>query len=62
MSKIIDMAMAIDEEFDKLRYEIESIKCYTHQLEEQMDCQKAKNRDIAIILRELAGRIEREEI
>lgn len=62
MSKIIDMAIAIDEEFDKLRYEIESIKCYAHQLEEQVACQKAKNRDVASILRELASRIEREEI
>ena len=62
MSKIIDMAMAIDEEFDKLHYEIESVNCYVHQLEEQVVCQKAKNRVIASMLRELASRIEREEI
>ena len=62
MSKIIDMAVAIDEEFDKLRYEIDSINCYAHQLEEQLAYQKAKNRGLAEILRELASRIEREEI
>ena len=62
MSKIIDMAVAIDEEFDKLRYEIDSINCYAHQLEEQLAYQKAKNRAIAAMLRELASRIEREEI
>ena len=50
MSKIIDMAVAIDEEFDKLRYEIETINCYAHQLEEQVACQKAKNRVIASML------------
>ena len=61
MSKIMDMAMAIEEEFDKLRYEIESVNCYAHQLEEQVACQKAKNRVIASMLRELAGRIEQEE-
>ena len=36
MSKIIDMAMAIDEEIEKLRYEVESVNCYAHQLEEQV--------------------------
>jgi hypothetical protein len=61
MSKIVDMAIAIDEEFDKLHYEIESVNCYAHQLEEQVACQKAKNRVIASMLRELAGRIEQEE-
>jgi hypothetical protein len=34
MSKIIDMAVAIDEEFNKLHHEIESVNCYAHQLEE----------------------------
>ena len=34
MSKIVDMAVAIDEEFDKLRYEIDTVNCYAHQLEE----------------------------
>lgn len=62
MSKILDMAVAIDEEFDKLRYEIESINCHVHQLEEQLAHQKAKNHIMASILRELADRIEREEI
>ena len=62
MSKIIDMAMAIDEEIEKLRYEVESVKCYTHQLEEEVAHQRAKNRAIASMLRELASRIEREEI
>ena len=62
MSKIVDMAIAIDEEFDKLRYEIDSINCYAHQLEEEMAHQRAKNRAVAAMLRELASRIEREEI
>ena len=62
MSKIIDMAMAIDEEIEKLRYEITSVNCYVHQLEEEVAHQRAKNRDVAAILRELAVRIEREEI
>ena len=62
MSKIIDMAMAIDEEIDKLRYEVESVNCYAHQLEEEVAHQRAKNRAIAAMLRELASRIEREEI
>lgn len=62
MSKILDMAVAIDEEFDKLRYEIETIHCYVNQLEEQLACQKVKNRAVASMLRELADRIEREEI
>ena len=62
MSKIIDMAIAIDEEIEKLRYEVESVNCYAHQLEEQVTHQRAKNRDIAAMLRELASRIEREEI
>ena len=62
MSKIIDMAIAIDEELNKLRLEIESTKCYAHQLEEQVACQKTTNRAIASMLRELADRIEREEI
>lgn len=44
MSKILDMAVAIDEEFDKLRYEIETIHCHANQLEEQLACQKVKNR------------------
>lgn len=62
MSKILDMAVAIDEEFDKLRYEIETIHCHANQLEEQLDCQKMKNRAMASMLRELADRMEREEI
>ena len=62
MSKILDMAVAIDEEFNKLRCEIESINCHANQLEEQLAHQKAKNRVMASILRELADRIEREEI
>lgn len=62
MSKILDMAVAINEEFDKLRYEIESINCHAHQLEGQLACQKVKNRAVASMLRELADRIEREEI
>ena len=62
MSKILDMAVAIDEEFDKLRYEIETIHCHTNQLEEQLACQKMKNRAMASMLRELADRLEREEI
>lgn len=61
MSKILDMAVAIDEEFDKLHYEIESINCHAHQLEEQLAYQKAKNRVMASMLRELADRIEQEE-
>ena len=62
MSKILDMAVAIDEEFDKLRYEIETIHCYAIQLEEQLACQKVKNRAMASMLRELADRLEQEEI
>ena len=62
MSKIVEMAVAIDEEFDKLRYEIDSINCYAHQLEEEIAHQRAKNRNVATMLRELASRIEREEI
>lgn len=62
MSKILDMAVAIDEEFDKLRYEIESINCHANQLEEQLAYQKAKNHVMANMLRELADRMEREEI
>ena len=62
MSKIIEMAKAIDEEIDKLRYEITSVNCYVHQLEEEVAHQRAKNRDVAAILRELATRIERDEI
>ena len=56
------MAVAIDEEFDKLRYEIETIHCHANQLEEQLACQKVKNRAMASMLRELADRLEREEI
>lgn len=59
MSKIVNMAVAIDEEFDQLRNEIKS---YTLQLEEYMIYQEAKNHIIADMLRELADRIEREEI
>lgn len=62
MGKIVDMAIAIDEEFDKLHYEIDSINCYAHQLEEEIAHQRAKNRAVAAMLRELASRIEREEI
>ena len=62
MSKILDMAVAIDEEFDKLRYEIETIHCHANQLEEQLAYQKMKNRATASMLRELADRMEREEI
>lgn len=61
MSKIIEMAKAIDEEIEKLRYEVESVNCYAHQLEE-VEHQRAKNRDVAAMLRKLASRIEREEI
>ena len=56
------MAVAIDEEFDKLRYEIETIHCHANQLEEQLACQKVKNHAMASMLRELADRLEREEI
>ena len=62
MSKIVELAKAIDEEIDRLRYEVESVNCYAHQLEEQIAHQRAKNRDVAAMLRELASRIEREEI
>ena len=62
MSKIVELAKAIDEEIDKLRYEVESVNCYAHQLEEEVAHQRAKNRAIASMLRELASRIEREEI
>lgn len=62
MSKIVELAKAIDEEIDKLRYEVESVNCYAHQLEEQVAHQQAKNRAVAAMLRELASRIEREEI
>ena len=62
MSKILDMAVAIDDEFDKLRYEIETIHCHANQLEEQLACQKMKNCSMASMLRELADRMEREEI
>jgi hypothetical protein len=62
MSKIVELAKAIDEEIDKLRYEVESVNCYAHQLEEEVAHQRAKNRAVAAMLRELASRIEREEI
>ena len=62
MSKIVEMAIAIDEEIDKLRYEIESVNCHAHQIEEELQREKAKNRAVANILRGLADRIEREEI
>lgn len=62
MSKILDMAVAIDEEFDKLRYEIETIHCHANQLEEQLACQKMKKCAMTSMLRELADRMEREEI
>lgn len=60
MSKILDMAVAIDEEFDKLRYDIETLNCHVHQLEEQLAYQKVKNRVIANMLRKLADGIEQE--
>ncbi len=62
MSKIVELAKAIDEEIDKLRYEVESVNCYAHQLEEEIAHQRAKNRSVAAMRRELASRIEREEI
>ena len=62
MSKIVELAKAIDEEIDSLRYEVESVNCYAHQLEEEVAHQRAKNRAVAAMLRELASRIEREEI
>lgn len=62
MSKIIDMAMAIDEEFQDLRNQVAVANHRVYELEEQLAYQKAKNRDMASIFRELAVRIEREEI
>ena len=62
MSKIIDMAIAIDEEFQDLQNQIAITNNRVYELEEQLAHQKAKNRDIAAMLRELASRIEREEI
>ena len=62
MSKIIDMAIAIDKELSDLQTEIANANCRVYQLEEQLAYQKTKNRDVAAMLRELASRIEREEI
>lgn len=62
MSRIIELAQEIDREMDSLRYEIESVNCHAHQIEEQLQREKAKNRAVANMLRELADRIEREEI
>lgn len=62
MSKIIDMAMAIDEEFQDLRNQVAVANHRVYELEEQLAYQKAKNRDMASIFRELAVRIERKEI
>lgn len=62
MSRIIELAQEIDKEMDSLRYEIDSVNCRAHQIEEQLQREKAKNRAVANMLRELASRIEREEI
>lgn len=62
MSRIIELAQEIDKEMDSLRYEIDSVNCHAHQIEEQLQREKAKNRAVANMLRELASRIEREEI
>lgn len=62
MSRIIELAQEIDKEIDSLRYEIDSVNCHAHQIEEQLQREKAKNRAVANMLRELASRIEREEI
>lgn len=62
MSRIIELAQEIDKEMDSLRYEIDSVNCHAHQIEEQLQREKAKNRAVANMLRELADRIEREEI
>ena len=62
MSKIVDMAMAIDEEFQDLQNQIAITNNRVYELEEQLAHQKAKNRAVAAMLRELASRIEREEI
>ena len=61
MSKIIDMAIAIDEEFQDLRNQVAVVNQRVYELEEQLTYQKAKNRDIASIFRELVNIIEREE-
>ena len=62
MSRIIELAQEIDKEMDSLRYEIDSVNCHAHQIEEQLQREKAKNRAVANMLRELADRMEREEI
>ena len=62
MSKIIELAQAIDHEINNLQIQIESVNCHAHQIEEELQREKAKNRAVANILRELADRIEREEI
>lgn len=62
MSKIIDMAIAIDEEFQDLRNQVAVVNHRVYELEEQLAYQKAKNHDMASMFRELADRLEREEI
>ena len=62
MSRFIELAQEIDKEMDSLRYEIDSVNLHAHLIEEQLRREKAKNRAVANMLRELADRIEREEI
>ena len=61
MSKIIELAQIIDSEINDLQLQIENVNCRTYRLEEELQREKAKNRSVAAMLRELADRIEREE-
>lgn len=62
MSRLIEFAQAIEDELNDLKLQIESVNCHAHQIEEALQKEKAKNREIALTLRLIADRIEREEI
>lgn len=62
MSRLLEFAQAIEDELTDLKMQIESVNCHTHQVEEALQREKAKNRAVAAMLREIATRIEREEI
>jgi peptidoglycan hydrolase CwlO-like protein len=61
MSKIIELARAIDEELINLQNEICDLRTYSNHLQNQLDSQKEKNRSVAKLLRVLASDIEGEE-
>lgn len=62
MSRLIEFAQEIDKELENLRCEATVIGNKVFDLEEKLAKEKEKNRLIALMLREMANRIEREEI